>query len=422
MIKIMITHLCRCAPAEIRVTMQLWLVSALASALQLAPAKRFAARHAPARCTILEEILQEAKLVRGGGGLVEQPVFFDGEVDGPFDLERWQQHRSSSRYARLIPGILLGATTQRIASTVAALVTFSAAVGVYNQLALDPSLGFTLPPVQLPLTPFTLTSPILGLLLVFRTDAANTRFNVATDALWEITSAHRCIIRKLVAWSGRDHTSNAERLAALEIIDGCLLLHGWIVGSFLRGRPLKATQEAQLLRFAAGREDIIAIEGANMVKTPYLAITALSLGACRRLPSLGVGEQLSLEEDFGAITKSLGKCERLLRAPIPLGYTRYSVRFLWLWLSLLPFALENIFADTTYVGTWWADKPQPALALAMLFISFVFLSIEDIAVQIEEPFSVLPLVKCHKWLQVDVRRIVQLVMRDLDISQIADDA
>ena len=58
----------------------------------------------------------------------------------------------------------------------------------------------------------------------------------------------------------------------------------------------------------------------------------------------------------------------------------------------------------------------------MLFISFVFLSIEDIAVQIEEPFSVLPLVKCHKWLQVDVRRIVQLVMRDLDISQIADDA
>ena len=53
------------------------------------------------------------------------------------------------------------------------------------------------------------------------------------------------------------------------------------------------------------------------------------------------------------------------------------VRFLWLWLSLLPFALENSFVSVV-VGTWWADKPQPALALAMLFIGFVFLSIEDV--------------------------------------------
>ena len=101
-------------------------------------------------------------------------------------------------------------------------------------------------------------------------------------------------------------------------------------------------------------------------------------------------------------------CEKLLRTPIPLGYTRYSVRFSWLWLSLLPFALANTFSEFG-VGTWWEDKPPPALALAMLFVCFVFLSIEDIAVQIEEPFSVLPLIKCHKWLSADVRRMLLLV-------------
>ena len=37
----------------------------------------------------------------------------------------------------------------------------------------------------------------------------------------------------------------------------------------------------------------------------------------------------------------------------------------------------------------------------MLFISFVFLSIEDIAVQIEEPFAILPLEVQHKWLLRD---------------------
>ena len=84
------------------------------------------------------------------------------------------------------------------------------------------------------------------------------------------------------------------------------------------------------------------------------------------------------------------------------------MRFLWLWLSLLPFALASTFAEFG-VDTWWADKPQPVLAVAMLFVSFIFLSIEDIAVQIEEPFSILPLVKCHKWLQKDVRRMKSLV-------------
>ena len=93
------------------------------------------------------------------------------------------------------------------------------------------------------------------------------------------------------------------------------------------------------------------------------------------------------------------------------GYTsstRYSVRFLFLWLSLLPFALSLPFQEFSR-GTWWEDKPQPVPAFAMLFVGFVFLSIEDIAVQIEEPFSILPLVKCHKWLLFEVRRMKSLV-------------
>ena len=298
-------------------------------------------------------------------------------------------------------------------------MVFAALVGTYNDLAMsgDTTLGFVLPPVQLPLVPFELTSPVLGLLLVFRTDAATERFNAATKAIWEITSAHRSIIRKLVAWTSRESSTDTEREAARSLIAGCLLLHDWIMCSYLRGRPLKASQEAQLLKFAAGHDDEERVIAMNEVindkvaRTPYLAITSLSLGACRRLPSLTDQEQVSIDEEFGVITKALGECETLLRTPIPLGYTRYSVRFSWLWLSLLPFALVNTFSEElTGASTWWADKPQPALALAMLFVCFVFLSIEDIAVQIEEPFSVLPLVKCHKWLAADARRMLLLVL------------
>jgi predicted membrane chloride channel (bestrophin family) len=462
-------------------------------------------RHAPPRCGLWDEILAEAKLVRGSV-LVEQPVLFDGDgEEAPFDIERWNRHRSPDRYGRLIPGILIGPTTRRISSTVAALVVFAALVGVYNDLARAGDMSSFLPPVQLPITPFELTSPVLGLLLVFRTDTANDRFTLGCDAVWEVTSSLRSLIRKresppspcarllspslvwmnqgpgstrsllarmrrrlaarfptlgpqrvahahwhgvgsylplftpppppppppslsssavgvgcaVVAWTGREITSDAEREAALDLIDGSLLLHGWFMGSYLRGKALKGVQEAQLLRFASGRTEERAAD-VKVAMTPYLAITALSLGVSRRLPSLTDQEEVAIDEELGKLTDALGKCEKLLRAPIPLGYTRYSVRFLWLWLSLLPFALASTFAEFD-AGTFWADKPQPVLAVAMLFVSFIFLSIEDIAVQIEEPFAILPLIKCHKWLLADVRRMRALVTSPTEPAAATDD-
>jgi predicted membrane chloride channel (bestrophin family) len=220
----------------------------------------------------------------------------------------------------------------------------------------------------------------------------------------------------------RRKSTDEERAAALDLIDATLLLHGWIMGSYLRGKPLKAAQEAQLLRFATGsaaaakrrarsvgegesqaiRERGDFLRDEFVPSTPYLAITAISLGVTRRLPSLTDQELVGIDEELGKVDLALGRCEKLLRAPIPLGYTRYTVRFLFLWLTLLPFALSSTFEEFG-VGTWWEDKPQPVLAFAMLFVGFVFLSIEDIAVQIEEPFSILPLVKCHKvrcWLSI----------------------
>ena len=93
----------------------------------------------------------------------------------------------------------------------------------------------------------------------------------------------------------------------------------------------------------------------------------------RRLPSLTDQELVGIDEELGKVDLALGRCEKLLRAPIPLGYTRYSVRFLFLWLTLLPFALSSTFQEFG-TGTWWEDKPQPVLAFAMLFIRYVLSS------------------------------------------------
>ena len=94
--------------------------------------------------------------------------------------------------------------------------------------------------------------------------------------------------------------------------------------------------------------------------------------------------------------------------PRSLRYTRYAVRFLWIWLSLLPFALVRTFGDFGQ-STWWADKPQALLPFTMLLLGFIFLSIEDIAVQIEEPFAILPLELHTRWLDRDAEQMKRLV-------------
>jgi len=109
----------------------------------------------------------------------EQPVIFLTNLDGTdpgFDFERWEVHRSQARYGRLVLGILFGKTTQRIGPTVLAVCLFSSLVFAYNTVFLAATQFIAVnplyPELQLPLTPFELTAPVLGLLLVFRTDAA----------------------------------------------------------------------------------------------------------------------------------------------------------------------------------------------------------------------------------------------------------
>ena len=173
------------------------------------------------------------------------------------------------------------------------------------------------------------------------------------------------------------------------------------------GRPI-AELQAELLCTALGpSSDACDLDGdESPTPTPHLWISAITLGASQRLPRLTDQERIALDDLLVTVAADLAKCEKLISTPIPLGYTRSSVRFLWIWITLLPFALSRTFTDFA-TDTWWADKPLaelPVLLTTMTFISFIFLSIEDIAVQIEEPFAILPLEVQHKWLLRDAEQ------------------
>lgn len=74
---------------------------------------------------------------------------------------------------------------------------------------------------------------------------------------------------------------------------------------------------------------------------------------------------------------NIGVCDKLLRYPIPLAYTRHTSRFMIIWLSAMPFTMWDICG--------WGVVPLTTV------IAYLLLGIDEIGVQIEEPFGILPL-------------------------------
>ena len=72
----------------------------------------------------------------------------------------------------------------------------------------------------------------------------------------------------------------------------------------------------------------------------------------------------------------LAECEKILYTPIPISFTRHTSRILTMWLFTLPFSL--------WLPLGWCMVP------AVFLISWVMLGVDEIGIEIEEPFCILP--------------------------------
>merc|ERR1712129_294251 len=106
-----------------------------------------------------------------------------------------------------------------------------------------------------------------------------------------------------------------------------------------------------------------------------------------KVPNLNEQQRQGLDFLLMDVTAALATCDRIIRMPIPLGYTRSTVRFLWLWLSLLPFALVGAYEALT-PNQVLLPEGQFEIPIMTFLVALTFLSLEDVAVQIEQPFVV----------------------------------
>ena len=97
------------------------------------------------------------------------------------------------------------------------------------------------------------------------------------------------------------------------------------------------------------------------------------------------------------LNKQTTKCLMLKKSPIPLVYTRHTSRFLAIWVLLLPLAL---------VGELQGNASWLVVPVSSLVATFFF-GIEELGVQLEEPFSVMPLENTMECIEDNIWEMVE---------------
>ena len=115
---------------------------------------------------------------------------------------------------------------------------------------------------------------------------------------------------------------------------------------------------------------------ATAASPPNACIEAMAQairGGLKMDDGLGASAYMHLSDDCRALTQAATACERIKSSPMPLGYVSALRFFLLVWLFTLPLTLIGPYGGAAV----------PAVAA----ISFCFLNLENVAMEIEQPFG-----------------------------------
>jgi len=320
--------------------------------------------------------------------------------------DAWVKHRSPDRFLNNLGTLFnsgiykqVGGEVLLVTSVAFFVFAWNLLVGGYQDFAgvmHDPIINQKWAMmIGLPLTPFTTLTPSLGLLLVFRTNASYKRWDEARK-FWGLNINHtRDLNRMATAWYGNqsefDGTGfmepSTEKLAPIDPAERQYLLGqvSLMTWAFVRSmkRHLSPPDEDEedfvaeiRARLTPDQSDAII----SAVHRPNRALFDLSV-AIEQLPMHFVRKN-SINGNLSIFEDTLGGSERLLSSPVPLFYSRHTARFLSTWMLFLPFALYEPFANS-----WNHIIMVPATS----FIAICLFGIEELATQLEEPFTILPM-------------------------------
>ncbi len=265
-------------------------------------------------------------------------------------------------------------------------ILFVGAVGVVAAWLFD-TRGIKIPTIA-----HTLVGLALGLLLVFRTNTSYDRYWEGRRLLRMMVNRCRDLTRQIVAWVGDDAGgARAERARLVRHIAALYAL------SRQHLRDERNLDDLGDLLTAEERAELAPVAARPTHAAAWITCALTRLADAGRLSEQRL--QL-LDGNLTSLIDSWGGCERILRTPIPFAYAQHIKTFLLLFCLSAPFAMVETMGWLT--------------PLASALLAFALYGIDEIGVEIEDPFGTDPN-------DLPLDRIGEVIVRDttalLDVAR-----
>lgn len=245
--------------------------------------------------------------------------------------------------------------------------------------------------VGLPILSSVVPSIVLGLLLVFRTNTAYERFWEGRILWGNLVNSIRNLAR--IIWVSVIENNSKDR-EEKTIILRLLIVFAIATKLHLRGEAINR----EIVDLVPERW----YDKLQKVHNPPLQV-ALLIGEYLQqkferdcINSYQLTAMLKL---LDAMVNVLGGCERILKTPIPVAYSIHLKQLLLIYCLTLPFQLVTELA-------WWT---APIVSV----ISFTVFGIEQIGIEIENPFghdaNDLPLESICQTIQVNIEELINFI-------------
>ena len=221
-------------------------------------------------------------------------------------------------------------------------------------------------PVSLPILSSIVPSIVLGLLLVFRTNTAYERFWEGRKLWGTLVNNVRNLARQI--WVAIEEKKPQEDI---ELKKSALrLLPAFAVAMKLHLRQQSVNPELEPLMSPSHYQKL------KSMNNPPLEIAFWIedyMHEQYERNCLDVYQLTGMNQLLNSMIDVLGGCERILKTPIPLAYAIHLKQLLLLYCLALPFQMVKDLG--------WGTGPIVAL------ISFTLFGIEEIGIEIENPFG-----------------------------------
>lgn len=210
-------------------------------------------------------------------------------------------------------------------------------------------------------TPFEYTGAVLGLVLVFRTNAGHERWWEARKLWGAVTNQIRNLL--VMTWNyGENNQLWRDEMTK------------WLVTfAFAHKEALRFQKDFDALKDWLSVDEIEALKNAPHFPLFVSDKIAALLEQARCRQQFEPLILLQFEKQRAALIDSIGGNERILKTPMPLVYAIKTRRFILIYLLLLPFSL--------------IDEAQMMSPFIAVLVAYPLLSLDRIGVELQNPFA-----------------------------------